>query len=189
MEHSGIKIPFFAFFAHDSGKRPKEAPWNMLLAMGIAAVLCIAIGVYPSMLYDLLPNYAMDSNYGKVYSAYSVTHVITQFELLLFAALAFGLLIRWKAYPPEVPSVNLDFDWVYRRWLPKFVVGCWGVVYAMWSAGKKIITARVEVISSQVTNAVFGESSPFGRDVESSFSALWAAVLLVTYLLLYCTDI
>ena len=33
--HSGIKIPYFAFFAHDSGHRVKEAPWNMLLAMAI----------------------------------------------------------------------------------------------------------------------------------------------------------
>ncbi len=39
--HAGIKIPFFAFFHHDSGIRTKEAPLNMLLAMGIAAVLCV----------------------------------------------------------------------------------------------------------------------------------------------------
>ena len=53
--HSGIKIPFFAFFAHDSGKRPKEAPFNMLLAMGLASFFCIGIGVYPQPLYALLP--------------------------------------------------------------------------------------------------------------------------------------
>ena len=55
MEHSGIKIPFFAFFAHDSGKRPKEAPWNMLLAMGMAAFLCVGLGVAYPMLYKILP--------------------------------------------------------------------------------------------------------------------------------------
>jgi multicomponent Na+:H+ antiporter subunit D len=38
--HAGIKIPFFAFFAHDSGKRPKEAPLNMLIAMG-SLPLCV----------------------------------------------------------------------------------------------------------------------------------------------------
>jgi formate hydrogenlyase subunit 3/multisubunit Na+/H+ antiporter MnhD subunit len=27
----------------------------MLVAMGIAAILCVAIGVYPWVLYDLLP--------------------------------------------------------------------------------------------------------------------------------------
>ncbi|MEO0715211.1 MAG: Na(+)/H(+) antiporter subunit D, partial [Pseudomonadota bacterium] len=44
LEHSGIKIPYFAFFGHDSGKRVKEAPFNMLLAMGLASFICIAIG-------------------------------------------------------------------------------------------------------------------------------------------------
>ena len=57
--YSGIKIPYFAFFGHDSGKRPKEAPFNMLLAMGIASFFCIWLG-FPFLggtefLYGLLP--------------------------------------------------------------------------------------------------------------------------------------
>src|SRR5690606_3863602 len=51
LEHAGIKIPFFAFFAHDSGIRTTEPPKNMLFAMGIAAALCIAIGSFPDYLY------------------------------------------------------------------------------------------------------------------------------------------
>ena len=58
--HSGIKIPYFAFFAHDqfspshTGKpRPKEAPAPMLIAMGLAAFLCIFIGVQPQYLFAL----------------------------------------------------------------------------------------------------------------------------------------
>ncbi|MEC9369646.1 MAG: Na(+)/H(+) antiporter subunit D, partial [Pseudomonadota bacterium] len=39
--HAGIKIPFFAFFSHDSGIRTEEAPKNMLIAMGLAAAICI----------------------------------------------------------------------------------------------------------------------------------------------------
>ncbi|MGA8292681.1 MAG: Na(+)/H(+) antiporter subunit D, partial [Rhodoplanes sp.] len=66
--HSGIKIPYFAFFAHDSGKRCAEAPANMLIAMAISAVLCILIGVYPRPLYDILP-------YGPVtFHPYTVHH-------------------------------------------------------------------------------------------------------------------
>ena len=53
--HAGIKIPFFAFFSHDSGIRCEEAPRNMLWAMGIGATLCIAIGSFPQYLYGLLP--------------------------------------------------------------------------------------------------------------------------------------
>ncbi|HSG92897.1 MAG TPA: Na(+)/H(+) antiporter subunit D, partial [Methylotenera sp.] len=41
LDHSGIKVPFFAFFAHDAGYRCKEAPLNMLIAMGLAAFACI----------------------------------------------------------------------------------------------------------------------------------------------------
>ncbi len=107
--HAGIKIPFFAFFAHDSGKRPKEAPINMLIAMGIASFLCVFLGCNPQWLYALLPNGASG------YHPYDATHVITQFEILLFSALAFTLLNLWGKYPPELPSVNLDADWIYRK--------------------------------------------------------------------------
>ncbi len=117
--HSGIKIPFFAFYAHDSGIRCKEAPWNMLLAMGIAAFLCIGIGVYPKPLYQLLP-YPID------YVPYTITHVVTQLQLLLFSALAFAVLKRTGIYPPELKATNLDTDWFYRG-LPKLV---WRVVGA-----------------------------------------------------------
>ena len=53
--HAGIKVPFFTFFGHDSGIRTKEPPLNMLLAMGIAAFLCVAIAVFPGPLYNILP--------------------------------------------------------------------------------------------------------------------------------------
>ena len=107
--HAGIKIPFFAFFAHDSGLRPKEAPTNMLIAMGTSSFLCIFLGCSPQWLYDLLPNGAVG------YHPYDATHVITQIEILLFSALAFTLLNLWGKYPPELPSVNLDADWIYRK--------------------------------------------------------------------------
>ncbi len=107
--HAGIKIPFFAFFAHDSGKRPKEAPLNMLIAMGISSFLCIFLGCNPQWLYELLPHGAAG------YHPYDATHVITQLEILLFSALAFTLLNLWGKYPPELPSINLDIDWLYRK--------------------------------------------------------------------------
>ncbi len=114
-DHSGIKIPYFTFFAHDSGMRPKEAPWNMLLAMSGAAFLCIAIGVYPEQLYALLPH-------PVKYQPYTVTHVITTMQLLMFAGLAFAFLNIYKIYPPELRSINLDSDWFYRRGVPRVAI-------------------------------------------------------------------
>jgi multicomponent Na+:H+ antiporter subunit D len=108
LEHAGIKIPFFAFFSHDSGIRTKEAPLNMLLAMGITAFLCIFIGVFPSSLYSLLP-YPVD------YQPYTFAHVMSQLQVLLFAILAFSLLLLSGIYPSERRSINLDSDWFYRK--------------------------------------------------------------------------
>ncbi len=109
--HAGIKIPYFAFFAHDRGYRVGEPPINMRIAMGLAAVVCIGIGCAPGLFYDLLP-YEMD------YDAYTTAHVVNQLQLLLFAALAFTVLVRTGLYPPEIRSVNLDVDALYRKPLP-----------------------------------------------------------------------
>jgi multicomponent Na+:H+ antiporter subunit D len=109
--HAGIKIPYFAFFAHDRGHRVVEAPLNMRVAMAAAATICIGIGVAPGLLYGILPH-------AVHYVPYTTAHVINQLQLLLFASMAFALLIRTGLYPPEVRSVNLDVDAVYRRALP-----------------------------------------------------------------------
>jgi multicomponent Na+:H+ antiporter subunit D len=106
--HAGIKIPFFAFFGHDSGMRPKEAPVNMLLAMGITAFLCIFIGSFPGPLYSLLP-YPVD------YVPYTMPHVVGQTQILFFSALAFTLLLLAGIYPAEMRCVNIDADWFYRK--------------------------------------------------------------------------
>ena len=114
LHHAGIKVPFYAFFADDSGIRTREAPGNMLIAMGIAAVLCILIGSQPQLLYGILP-------WPVEYWPYTTTHVLSQLQLLLFAALAFVWMTKQGIHPEEVPSVYIDADWVYRKFMPGIV--------------------------------------------------------------------
>ncbi len=123
--HAGIKIPFFAFFAHDSGLKVKEAPSNMLLAMSISAVLCIFIGSYPKALYALLP-FEMD------YFPYDATHVLTQLQLLFFSALAFVWLNLKGLYPPELHSTNLDAEWLYRKVAPNAIVSFRAAIVSLY---------------------------------------------------------
>jgi multicomponent Na+:H+ antiporter subunit D len=108
--HAGIKIPFFTFFGHDGdyGGEVKEAPKNMLVAMGIAAGLCIFLGSFPSFLYNLLP-FEVD------YHPYTYGHVIGQLQLLFFSAMAFTLLLLSGIYPAEMRSLNVDADYFYRK--------------------------------------------------------------------------
>lgn len=111
MVHTTIKVPYFTFFAKDSGKRPAEAPIHMRLAMILTASLCVIIGVFPGLLYSLLP-YSVD------YHPYTFDHVLVQLQLLLFALLAFVVLKKLGLYPQMVQSTSLDTDVVYRKWLP-----------------------------------------------------------------------
>ena len=177
--HSGIKIPYFAFFAHDSGLRPKEAPFHMLLAMGITAFLCIAIGVYPEPLYALLP-------YPVEYVPYTTTHVITQLQLLFFSALAFTVLMRTGIYPPELKSVNLDFDWTYRRFLPNVVTIIGGVISGFWTAKKRFWLNRLDSFIQSLYRS-HGPEGSFARVWPIGFMVIWVAVLLSATLILNFT--
>ena len=94
LSHSGIKVPFFTFFGHDSGKRPAEAPRAMLWAMGISAGFCVFIGVYPRFLYGLLP-------YAVEYAPYTADHVLAQMQLLVFALAAFVCCTGWAIILPK----------------------------------------------------------------------------------------
>ncbi len=107
---AGIKVPFSAFFSRDSGLRPKDAPLNQLLAMGIVAALCIFVGSFPNaFLYPMLPHQEAS------YNPYTLAHVADQLALLLFCGLAFALLVRSGLYPADIRSTNLDADLLYRR--------------------------------------------------------------------------
>lgn len=139
--HSGIKIPFFAFFSHDSGIRTKEPPLNMLLAMGIAAFLCIFLGVVPGPLYSILP-YPVD------YMPYTGAHVIDQLQLLFFSALAFTLLMLSGIYPAEKRAVNIDADWIYRKGARAFM---WILNNPMAKFGDWISRVAFDIIPSSLS--------------------------------------
>ena len=174
--HAGIKIPYFAFFAHDSGLRPQEAPVNMLVAMGLAAALCLLIGSQPQFLYAMLP-WEVD------YWPYDLTHVLTQLQLLFFSALAFVWLNKQGLYPPELRSVNLDVEWLYRSVLPAGVHrGLLVLSQARDTLGAAarapLRSMRQSFSQTALARNHLSESWPTGSMV------FWISVILVAYLLL-----
>ncbi len=174
--HAGIKIPYFAFFAHDSGLRPKDAPTNMLIAMGIAAALCLFIGMQPQYLYAMLP-WEVD------YWPYDITHVLAQLQLLFFSAFAFVWLNHKAMYPPELRSINLDAEWIYRRWVP---AGIRRIVLFLSLAKTSLSAlimapmqrARYSFSQSSIAKYHLAESWPTGSMV------FWVAIILAAYLVL-----
>ncbi|MEM9988926.1 MAG: Na(+)/H(+) antiporter subunit D [Pseudomonadota bacterium] len=182
LEHSGIKIPYFAFFAHDqfslshTGKpRPKEAPMPMLIAMGLAAFLCIGIGVQPQYLFALLP-------FEAKYVAYTADHVVTQLQLLMFAILAFALLVKFKLYPAEIRSTNLDVDWFWRVPGRKVLMATVRGTATVWRRLWGLLTSACGV-SLYRLYATHGPEGRIARVWPVGYTALTTAVVLGVVLL------
>lgn len=167
--HAGIKIPYFAFFAHDSGIRTREPPRNMLLAMLFAAILCVLIGSQPWLLYRLLP-------WEVNYTPYDISHVLTQTQLLFFSALAFAWLNLRGLYPPELRSVNLDAEWTYRKLAPAILGSLGGRAAALWRVVSTAWNGRVE--------SVLGYMRSTETDIAAKPGGLTGSLLLWTLLIL-----
>jgi multicomponent Na+:H+ antiporter subunit D len=172
--HAGIKVPYFAFFEHDRGIRTTEPPKNMLLAMIIAAVLCLAIGIYPKMLYQMLP-------FAATYVPYDVTHVLAQTQLLFFSALAFVWLNLQGLYPPEKRAVNADVEWLYRRMLPRVVGRGFDWLWRTDTSLRNTVISKL----NNLFDYIAGLHYPGGRAAKmrpTGNMVMWVAILLAVYM-------
>jgi multicomponent Na+:H+ antiporter subunit D len=172
--HAGIKFPWFVFFQKDSGLRPKDPPQNMRWAMILFAFLCIAIGVFPGPLYAILP-YPVD------YVPYTAPHVVNMLQLLLFAGAAFFVCLPIMK---RTLTISLDFDWFYRKFLHvlglEFTTRGSNVYWRAW--------ARLEKRAERFITRLYRHYGPEGvmaRTWPTGSTALWVAILLVLYLLLF----
>ena len=178
LHHSGIKIPFFAFFAHESGLKPKEAPINMVVAMLLSSLLCILIGIFPSQFYQILP-------YDTYYQPYDFSHVLSQLQLLMFAVFAFICLWHFKIYPPELNSTVLNSDWFYRVLFYKIINVFINRVFGIWDNFSMKIISFIKLIylAIQKNSVQSGNSAvKIGRSTVLILFSL-GFVLICNYLL------
>lgn len=172
--HAGIKFPWFVFFQKDSGLRPADPPASMRAAMVLFAFLCLAIGMFPKALYGLLP-------YAVAYEPYTVAHVLTQLQLLLFAGLAFFVLLPALK---RTETISLDVDWLYRR--------CLRTAALRSREGYRHAAARAtrlkEEIRPRIEAFVARQRSPGGAFNYSESTAgmgVWIMLMLLGHLTLY----
>lgn len=172
--YAGVRFLWFVFFGQDSGLRPKDPPWLMRVAMLLMALLCVAPGLWPQWLYARLP-FAVD------YVPYTSAHVLTQLQLLLFAALAFFWTLPLLK---RTSTITLDADWLYRRALSRLAMGADQMFGRLrlrtqqaWSGGTAWLLA--------MTERYHGMEGRFSLTWPIRSMALWVLVLLFTYLTLY----
>ena len=171
--HAGIKFPWFVFFQKDSGLRPPDPPWNMRAAMILFAVLCIGLGCFPGLLYQLLP-YAVD------YEPYTGAHLVSQFQLLLFSGLAFFLLLPLMK---RTLTISLDLDWIYRVVLFRLA----GLVQRLWSRLLDGLEDWWKASGRNGSRRLVGWLLPGGllaRTWPTGSMTLWVTVILVLVVVL-----
>ncbi len=168
--HAGIKFPWFVFFQRDSGLRPPDAPWNQRLAMALLAAACLLFGVAPDLLYRFLP-------FGSVFQPYDGGHVVGQLQLLLFAGLAFFVLLPALR---RTETITLDTDWLYRRLAPRLWTALatgirWGWHFATLLSWAMLIQLEIEV-RRMLRGGLLGDVHP------SATMATFTVAMLAVYL-------
>lgn len=100
-----LKLPYYTFFAKDRGLEPEPLPKNMIISMVIVAFLCTLFGVYPELLYNILP-------YDVEYHPYTRDHIVQSLQILAGTGIMFMLFAKKLG---GHHTVTLDTDWIYRK--------------------------------------------------------------------------
>ncbi len=182
---TGLKLPY-ATFIGSRGLGPETedgtdrvvvtpVPVSMYVAMGGAAALNIAIGLYPRLLYDLMPT-------EITRAPYALGPVVEKLQILVMTVLGFWLLFSLLG---SKAKLNLDLDWVYRR-LPVLLTAR-GDQRALARADAPASTSSRAVASTRDgSRAVLARVFEPAEDGPPDVVATWAlgGVLLATAALL-----
>lgn len=172
----GLKFPWFTFFhKYNDVEIKRSVPLNMKLAISLLSILCIVIGVYPDLLFGLLPKE------GKGYEPYTVQHIINQAQVLVCSAVVFFLVLK---YLQPTARRTLDFDVIYRKLLPMIVVGFISTMNALYNAVLGKGRARLSKDASLVNN-LHTRGGLLERTWPSSGMTFWAVIFLGLYLVFY----
>lgn len=176
--HTGLRVPF-ALWTRGGGLR--EAPPQMLAAMVLAAAACLAIGLVPDLLYARLP-FALD------YKPYTVSHFVSQFQLLAFAVLGFAIAVAAGWIGTFRRSTTLDADFFWRGVLgPTFTFSgrAIGVFYGEGARGAGWLRGR----ALSFIERLYGARSRSAGALATGNMALWIAILLGAALFVNLLDI
>jgi multicomponent Na+:H+ antiporter subunit D len=170
--HVGLKFPWFVFFHRDAGLRVTDPPWNMRAAMILFAGISLLLGLFPGLLHGLLP-YAVER------APYRAEAVVAHLQMLLFAALAFFLLLP---YLKRTPTITLDLDWFWRvAWVEAFRGG-----ERILSGIRRRVGDGVRAVLKRISDGVMrhhGAQGVLARSWPTGSMLLWVAVMLAGFMI------
>ena len=177
--HSGIKIPYFAFFAHDSGKRSRSTDQH--------ADRDGRRGL-PVRRDWHLP--------GTTLRAAPVRHGEARLDALrhdprrhdVTAAVLFSARVRVsaedRALPGELRSTNVDSEWIYRRGGKRLVLVLGHFVGGWYRIGRAAAGRALMQVVDRVGRLHSPATSLLGEPWAISEATLLVAAMLIAFLLL-----
>jgi multicomponent Na+:H+ antiporter subunit D len=179
--HTGLKLPWNIWL---QGKKAPPAeieaklkdsafnsPLNMLISMGILAFLCILLGVFPKILYNMLP-------YPVEFVPYTLTRVFSLTQMFIFTFLGFWLLRKLVV---GHPTYTLDTDWLIRIPGRLFLRFCEGPLLAFGTFLDKNISRIAASFIATIRNPSLGMRM---TPMAIGFGVLMALVLFSIFLVL-----
>ncbi len=165
--HTGLKLPYFTFAGPDRGLVPAPLPPSMLAAMAVTAGLCAVTGIFPGLLYALLP-------FPVAWEPYTFGHVIESLQLLAGTAVGFAWLRRHLG---GEPTVTLDTDRLYRaaaQWIARRLAPAVGRA----ADGLEALTTRLADAPLGARQEWF--AFPMGYGVLFAVAALGVGLVILT---------
>ncbi len=142
---TGLKLPYYTFVAPNRGLKVGRLPKNMTAAMIGGAFLCTLFGIFPDLLYRLLP-------FASEYHPYTADHIFGSLGCMIATGLVFMIFAR---YLGGHMTITTDTDWFYRKagnYLLRFSAG-------PLENGAQAMTRFVVRSVETVTNAIYHPGS------------------------------
>lgn len=107
-----LKLPYYTFFSEDKNIEVRSVPGNMMVAMALGAFLCILHGIFPGLLYSLLP-------YAVEYHPFTLDHIVSALQMLTATLIIFLIL---KKHFGGNYAYTRDTDLIFKfvvRWVSR----------------------------------------------------------------------
>ncbi len=176
---SGVRVAsaFYLGEAPDTAAVLEEPPRVTRLGMGVAAGFCVLIGVFPFLLYRLLP-------FEMHYRLFTLEHLVTQLQLLTWVLLAYIAVRAAGLLPHSRPAALWDTDWFYRCAFPEAIRVIGGAAWSRWVRALGALR-RVMLFVAERVRTLHDAEGVFGRTWTTGTMVLFAAIFLCLYLLVY----
>ncbi len=150
-----------------------EAPFPLLLGLGLAVFFCLSVGLAPSWLYGLLPA-------APAFRPFETERLVPQMELLGVAGAAYVVMYASRLAPREQALRVLDVDAFYRG--PVAAGGRWiGVILLRMYGAAEVLSSRLaEAGARSIRSLTRACDRPYGGVAPGAvYLAAYAVMLAV----------